>query len=62
MNDKTFIWSPCGSEGILNVNNVLSVDADDDDETKTLRGEVSAYDATIQFKQEVAVVWRRCGP
>ncbi|RDI79499.1 hypothetical protein Vi05172_g10514 [Venturia inaequalis] len=62
MNDKTFIWSPCGSEGILNVNSILSVDSDGDDNGLTLRGEVSAYDATIQFKQEVAVIWRKCGP
>ncbi|TID27302.1 hypothetical protein E2P81_ATG00062 [Venturia nashicola] len=62
MNDKTSVWSPCGSEGILNVNNILSVAADGEDEKLGLRGEVSAYDATVQFKQKVAVVWRRCGP
>lgn len=60
-NDKTFIWSPCGEEGILNVNNILSLSAGGKDRDLKLTGEVSAYDATIQFKQEVAIIWRKCG-
>jgi hypothetical protein len=60
-NDKTFIWSPCGEEGILNVNNILSVSDDAQDPNSKLRGEVSTYDATIEFKQEVAIIWRKCG-
>jgi hypothetical protein len=56
-NDKTFIWSPCGQEGMLNVNEIVSVENPDTNKN----GEMNVYDATFNFKQEVAIIWQKCG-
>ena len=65
-NDRTFVWSPCGQEGILNVNNIVSVTARTSN--ARMRGAMNVFDATIGFEQKkytqlqkVAIMWRRCG-
>lgn len=52
------IWSPCGTTGILNINNRLSLTS-----TKTdAAGELSNDDATVAFTQQLHVSWRACTP
>ncbi|KAF2430996.1 hypothetical protein EJ08DRAFT_714005 [Tothia fuscella] len=52
------IWSPCGAEGILNVNNRIALTTSGND--KNASGELSDDDATVAFEQKVAVKWRTC--
>jgi len=52
------IWSPCGAEGILNVNNRISLSATN----STLTGELSDDDATVSFEHQLHVAWQRCTP
>ncbi|KAH8719513.1 hypothetical protein GQ44DRAFT_658927 [Phaeosphaeriaceae sp. PMI808] len=52
------IWSPCGSNGILNINNRISLTS----KTKEGTGELSTDDATVAFTQQVHVSWRKCTP
>jgi len=53
------IYSPCGANGILNVNNriALSVAANAPNAT----GELSDDDATVGFKQQLNLQWACCG-
>jgi hypothetical protein len=50
------IWSPCGAEGILNVNNRISLAAN----TTAGTGELTNDDATISFEHQVHVSWQAC--
>jgi len=50
------IWSPCGAEGILNVNNRISLSAT----SSSLTGELSDDDATVSFQQQLHVAWQPC--
>jgi len=50
------IWSPCGAEGILNVNNRISLAAN----TTSGTGELTNDDATISFEHQVHVSWQAC--
>jgi hypothetical protein len=50
------VWSPCGTTGILNVNNRIALTSSN----SSLAGELSDDDATVQFTQEVLVQWRTC--
>jgi hypothetical protein len=52
------IWSPCGTTGILNINNRISLTSKD----KNAAGELSNDDATVAFTQQLHVQWRACTP
>jgi len=52
------IWSPCGGNGILNINNRISLTSSD----SKAAGELSNDDATVAFTQQVHVAWRPCTP
>jgi hypothetical protein len=52
------IWSPCGSNGILNINNRISLTSTDD----KAAGELSNDDATVAFTQQLHVAWKPCTP
>lgn len=52
------IWSPCGSNGILNINNRISLTSKD----SKASGELSNDDATVAFTQQLHVAWKKCTP
>ena len=52
------VWSPCGTNGILNVNNRISLRSSN----SSASGELSNDDATIAFTQQVHVSWQPCTP
>jgi len=53
--NSSLVWSPCGANGILNINNRIAL-------TNNGRGsgEISNDDATIKFQQKLYLNWRRC--
>lgn len=52
------IWSPCGTTGLLNINNRISLTSSN----STAYGELSNDDATVAFTHQVHVQWRACTP
>ncbi|KAH7091303.1 hypothetical protein FB567DRAFT_490145 [Paraphoma chrysanthemicola] len=52
------IWSPCGSNGILNINNRIALTS----KVTNAAGELSNDDATVAFTQQLHVAWRKCTP
>ncbi|KAH3906304.1 hypothetical protein HBH56_206490 [Parastagonospora nodorum] len=52
------IWSPCGSNGILNINNRIALTS----KNTTASGELSNDDATVAFTQQLHVAWKKCTP
>jgi len=52
----SFIYSPCGANGILNVNNRISLTSSNSQAT----GEVTDDDATVAFTQQIHLSWRTC--
>ncbi|KAL5115323.1 hypothetical protein ACEQ8H_006768 [Pleosporales sp. CAS-2024a] len=50
------IWSPCGANGILNVNNRIALTS----ANATAAGELSDDDATVAFTQQLHVAWKQC--
>src|SRR5689334_5230655 len=50
------VWSPCGTTGILNINNRISLTS----KNSTQAGELSNDDATVAFTQQLHVSWRKC--
>jgi hypothetical protein len=52
------VWSPCGTTGILNINNRISLTSTN----STASGELSNDDATVAFTQQLHVSWRPCTP
>jgi hypothetical protein len=52
------IWSPCGSNGILNINNRISLTS----KNSQASGELSNDDATVAFTQQLHVAWKKCTP
>ncbi|KAE9372135.1 hypothetical protein N431DRAFT_558038 [Stipitochalara longipes BDJ] len=55
------IWSPCGANGILNINNRISL-ALEKGAPSTAAGELSDDDATVSFTQQVNLAWQPCDP
>ncbi|KAK3364649.1 hypothetical protein B0T25DRAFT_70365 [Lasiosphaeria hispida] len=59
-NDKiptaSFIFSPCGANGILNINNRIALTSTN----STASGEVTNDDATVAFTQQININWRKC--
>ncbi|KAF2184023.1 hypothetical protein K469DRAFT_727654 [Zopfia rhizophila CBS 207.26] len=52
------VWSPCGINGMLNINNRLSLTA----KNSNAAGELSNDDATVAFTHQMHVAWRPCTP
>ncbi|KAF1916027.1 hypothetical protein BDU57DRAFT_449462 [Ampelomyces quisqualis] len=52
------IWSPCGSSGILNINNRIALTS----ANPLASGELSNDDATVAFTQQLHVAWKKCSP
>ncbi|KAF2469435.1 uncharacterized protein BDR25DRAFT_228905 [Lindgomyces ingoldianus] len=52
------VWSPCGTTGILNINNRVSLTSTN----SSASGELSNDDATVAFTQQLHVSWRTCTP
>ncbi|CBY02373.1 hypothetical protein IAQ61_006960 [Plenodomus lingam] len=52
------IWSPCGTTGILNINNRISLTS----KAASQAGEMSNDDATVAFTQQLHVAWKKCEP
>jgi len=50
------IYSPCGANGILNVNNRISLSSNSANGT----GELSDDDATVAFTQQINLQWASC--
>jgi Domain of unknown function (DUF4360) len=54
--NESMIWSPCGANGILNINNRIALTSPN----AQAAGEISNDDATIKFEQKLRIQWRRC--
>ncbi|KAK2801970.1 hypothetical protein FQN50_007528 [Emmonsiellopsis sp. PD_5] len=54
--NTAIVWSPCGAEGMLNINNRIALTSTVPEAT----GELSNDDATIAFTQQLHVAWRTC--
>jgi hypothetical protein len=52
----SYIWSPCGAQGILNINNRLALSTTD----RNAEGEFTNDDATVKFTQNLQLLWRPC--
>ncbi|KAF2728324.1 hypothetical protein EJ04DRAFT_449561 [Polyplosphaeria fusca] len=52
------VWSPCGTTGILNINNRVSLTSSN----SSAAGELSNDDATVAFTQQLHVAWKACTP
>ncbi|KAK4170046.1 hypothetical protein QBC43DRAFT_340554 [Cladorrhinum sp. PSN259] len=52
----SYIYSPCGASGILNVNNRIALTTTN----TTASGEITNDDATVAFTQQVNLQWRTC--
>lgn len=50
------IWSPCGADGLLNVNNRIALTSSN----SSASGQISDDDATVAFNQQVHVSWQAC--
>lgn len=56
--NASVVWSPCGANGILNVNNRIALTSNNNN--PRAEGEISNDDATIKFEQKLRLTWRRC--
>ncbi|KAK3367344.1 hypothetical protein B0T24DRAFT_682478 [Lasiosphaeria ovina] len=52
----SYIFSPCGANGILNINNRIALTSSN----STAIGEVTDDDATVAFTQQININWRTC--
>ncbi|RDI86726.1 hypothetical protein Vi05172_g3154 [Venturia inaequalis] len=55
--NASLIWSPCGANGILNINNRITLTAPSEGKAA---GELANDDATVKFTQLLAFKWRKC--
>lgn len=55
--NASVVWSPCGANGILNINNRIALS---NSGNRNGQGEISSDDATVRFEQKIRVQWRRC--
>jgi len=50
------VWCPCGANGLLNVNNRISLSSSN----SNAAGSITDDDATIAFTQQIHFSWQRC--
>jgi len=55
--NASVVWSPCGANGVLNINNRIALTSNRPEAS----GEISNDDATVKFEQKIRLEWRRCG-
>lgn len=59
-NDKiptaSYIWAPCGAQGMLNINNRISLTSTN----ASASGLITDDDATFAFTQQLNIGWRAC--
>jgi hypothetical protein len=52
----SYIFSPCGANGILNINNRVALTST----SSTATGTLTVDDATAAFTQQIHISWRTC--
>ncbi|KAK3290304.1 uncharacterized protein B0H64DRAFT_378833 [Chaetomium fimeti] len=52
----SYIFSPCGANGILNINNRIALTSSN----SSASGLITDDDATVAFTQQVNIAWRSC--
>lgn len=52
----SYIYSPCGANGILNINNRIALTSSN----SSASGSVTDDDATVAFTQQINLSWRAC--
>jgi hypothetical protein len=52
----SYIWSPCGGNGVLNINNRIALTSSNSQAS----GEVTNDDATIKIEHKLNINWRTC--
>lgn len=52
----SIIWNPCGSSGILNINNRIALTSTN----TSASGLLTDDDATVAFTQQIHISWRSC--
>jgi hypothetical protein len=57
--DSSLSRSPCGANGILNINNRIAF-TPEKGAPSTAAGELSDDDATVSFAQQVNLQWQSC--
>lgn len=56
MEEASVVWSPCGTSGIMNANNRISLAS----KSASAAGLMTNDDATLKFEQQVLLQWRPC--
>jgi len=52
----SYIYSPCGANGILNINNRIALTSTN----SSAMGELTDDDATVAFTQQIHLNWKTC--
>lgn len=52
----SYIYSPCGANGILNINNRIALTSTN----SSASGSITDDDATVAFTQQINIGWRQC--
>jgi hypothetical protein len=52
----SYVYSPCGTNGILNINNRIALTSN----SSTASGEITDDDATVAFTQQIHLSWIPC--
>ena len=52
----SYIYSPCGANGILNINNRIALTSTN----SSASGIITDDDATVAFTQQINIAWRAC--
>jgi hypothetical protein len=52
----SYIYSPCGANGILNINNRIALTSTN----SSASGSITDDDATVAFTQQLNIQWRSC--
>lgn len=52
----SYIFSPCGASGLLNINNRIALTSTN----ATASGQITDDDATVAFTQQLNIAWRTC--
>lgn len=52
----SIIYSPCGSDGIFNVNNRIALTSTD----PKASGSLTTDDATVAFTHQLNISWQKC--
>ncbi|PSR73829.1 hypothetical protein BD289DRAFT_487530, partial [Coniella lustricola] len=56
INTVSAIYSPCGKEGLLNINNRIALSSNN----TLASGQLTDDDATVAFTQQLHLAWQNC--